>query len=166
MVLRRGQERILLVDDELTLVEMGKRMLEDLGYRVEARTDSVEAMEVFRAQPDQFELVITDYTMPHMTGLDLTREVLAVRPDIPVILCTGFSESFTEEKVNAKGIRKLVMKPFTKQEIAWAVAEALEDARGTKLKPGEAGIGDSRPGHEAPRPGIPSVAFIDPLQGE
>ena len=96
--LPRGSERILLVDDEPAVMEMGTRLLEHLGYKVTSQTDSVSALEVFRSSPDEFDLIITDYTMPKLTGLDFAREVLRIRPDIPILLCTGFSEKITPDQ--------------------------------------------------------------------
>ncbi|MDP3029139.1 MAG: GAF domain-containing protein, partial [Deltaproteobacteria bacterium] len=109
-----GSERILFVDDEKALVDMIKQMIESLGYKVAGRTSSIEALEAFRAQPDKFDLVITDQTMPNMTGKMLAKELLRIRPDIPIILCTGYSELITEEKAKAMGIRELVMKPVVR----------------------------------------------------
>ncbi|MBW1796685.1 MAG: response regulator, partial [Deltaproteobacteria bacterium] len=102
--LPRGNERILFVDDEEPLVRMGQQMLERLGYHVTARTSSVEALEAFRAQPDRFDLVITDQTMPNMTGVELAKELMRIRPDIPIILITGFSEIVPPEKAKKMGI--------------------------------------------------------------
>ncbi len=113
-----GTERILFVDDEHSLADLGKRMLELLGYDVTMRTSSIEALEVFREQPDRFDLVITDMTMPNMTGRDLCRELLQIRLDLPIILCTGFSEMITEEKAKGMGIKAFLMKPFDMREIA------------------------------------------------
>ncbi|MDP3028951.1 MAG: PAS domain S-box protein, partial [Deltaproteobacteria bacterium] len=121
-----GSERILFVDDEKVLVEMVKQMLESLGYRVVDRTSSIEALEAFRAQPDQFDLVITDQTMPNMTGETLARELLRIRPDIPIILCTGYSELITEEKAKAMGIRELLMKPVVRAEMARIIRHVLD----------------------------------------
>ncbi|MGA2227945.1 MAG: PAS domain S-box protein, partial [Syntrophobacteraceae bacterium] len=101
---QRGSERILLVDDESTLMEMATSILERLGYKVTGQTDSVNALEVFRLSPDEFDLVITDYTMPKLTGLDLAREVRRIRPDMPVLLCTGFSEKITPDSVKELGV--------------------------------------------------------------
>jgi len=86
-----GKERILLIDDEEILVEMGRTMLERLGYKVTVRTSSIDALVTFQNQPDKFDAVITDQTMPVMTGIDLARRVLQIRPDIPIVLCTGYS---------------------------------------------------------------------------
>jgi PAS domain S-box-containing protein len=124
--IRRGSERILLIDDEDALVALGRKMLGQLGYKVTARTDCREALDLFRSQPDGFDLVITDYTMPHMTGIDLSRELLLIRPGIPVILCTGFSETITPEKAKEMGIRKFVMKPLSRRNLAEVVRRVLD----------------------------------------
>lgn len=123
--LPRGTARILFVDDEEILVEMGRNMLELLGYEVSATTSSVEALELFRSRPDRFDLVVSDFTMPHMTGADLAREIMGIRPDIPVILCTGFSERITEIKARDMGIRAFAMKPLRMREFAETVRGAL-----------------------------------------
>jgi PAS domain S-box-containing protein len=122
-----GNERILFVDDEEDLVDMVQQMLERLGYSVVAKTNSLEALEVFKAQPDQFALVITDQTMPYMTGADLAQELMRIRPDIPIILCTGFSEVISAERAKALGIREFVMKPFATREIAEITRYVLDD---------------------------------------
>ena len=95
---QRGSERILLVDDEPAVMEMATSILEHLGYKVTCQTDSVSALEIFRSSPDEFDLVITDYTMPKLTGLDFAREVRRIRPDMPILLCTGFSEKITPDQ--------------------------------------------------------------------
>jgi signal transduction histidine kinase/ActR/RegA family two-component response regulator len=125
-----GRERILLVDDEKALTDLGERMLGQLGYEVTARTSSTEALELFRDKPDRFDLVITDMTMPGMTGVELSMEVLRIRPDIPVILCTGFSERITEEQAKQKGIRAFMMKPFAMREVAETVRRVLAQGNG------------------------------------
>jgi CheY-like chemotaxis protein len=122
-----GSERILFVDDDNSLAEMGKLMLEKLGYKVTVRTSSIEALEVFRKTPNKFDLVITDQTMPNKTGTQLTRELLRLRPDIPVILCTGFSETVNKENFRALGIRGFVMKPIVKNDIAKIIRKVLEE---------------------------------------
>ena len=124
--LANGSEKILLVDDEAALAEVGKQMLEFLGYQVEARTNPVEALELLRAEPNRFDAVITDMTMPRMTGMNLAREILAIRPGIATILCTGFSDQADEEKAQSAGIRALLYKPLTMQGLATAVRAALE----------------------------------------
>jgi PAS domain S-box-containing protein len=120
-----GQERILLVDDEQPLVEIGKQMLERLGYTVAARTSSVEALELFKAQPDRFDLVITDIVMPNMTGETLAEKVMDIRADIPVIFCTGYSEKFTRQQASEMGVRSFLMKPLLMQDLANTVRQAL-----------------------------------------
>jgi PAS domain S-box-containing protein len=121
----RGSERILLVDDEPTLMEMGTSLLERLGYKVTSQTDSVKALEIFRSSPDKFDLVITDYTMPKLTGLDFAREVLRVRPDMPIMLCTGFSEKITPDSVKELGLGFL-MKPYGMRQMSEAIRKILD----------------------------------------
>jgi len=120
-----GTERILFVDDEQALVKMGKQLLEFLGYKVTTSTSSIEALELFKVQPDKFDLVITDLTMPNMTGDELAQKLMAIRPDIPVILCTGFSTKMTAEKTKKIGIRAFVLKPVIKQDIAETIRKVL-----------------------------------------
>ena len=120
-----GTERILLVDDEEAIANMLRSMLERLGYQVHLITNSLEALEVFRAQPDAFDLVITDQTMPKLTGGELAKELLAVRADIPIILCTGFSASLTEELAKNLGIREYIMKPVIFQELNQKIRAVL-----------------------------------------
>lgn len=120
-----GHEHILLVDDEPVLVEVGRRLLERLGYRVDTRTSSVDALELFRDHPNSYDLVITDMTMPNMTGDKLAKEILQIRQDIPIVLCTGYSESILEERAKAIGIKSLIRKPILVAEIARAIREAL-----------------------------------------
>jgi PAS domain S-box-containing protein len=123
----KGTERILFVDDETALVNIGRRMLGRLGYKVTTRTDSLEALQLFREQPDQFDLVITDMTMPNMTGIRLARELMGICPDIPIILCTGFSELISEERAKEMGIREFVMKPLIMSEMARVVRRAVQN---------------------------------------
>jgi PAS domain S-box-containing protein len=120
-----GTGRILFVDDEEELAKVWPRMLQQLGYDVLAKTSSVEALQAFRAQPEEFDLVMTDYTMPDMTGEQLAREVLKVRPDVPIVLCTGFSEKINEEKAKALGITEFVSKPLDLRTLAGVVHRAL-----------------------------------------
>lgn len=124
--LQHGQECILLVDDEAPLAHLAQELLTRLGYQVVIRTSSVEALEVFRAAPERFDLVMTDQTMPVMPGDMLVQEIRALRPEIPVILCTGFSHTMTEEKARALGIDAFLMKPFTARELASAIRQGLE----------------------------------------
>jgi PAS domain S-box-containing protein len=118
-----GTEQILLVDDEEPIVRMEEEMLKRLGYRLVPRTSSIEALEAFRAQPDKFDLVITDMTMPNMTGARLAKEILKIRSDIPIILCTGYSEKIPKEKLSAISY---VMKPVSMSQIARTIREALD----------------------------------------
>jgi len=124
-----GKERILLVDDEEALIEMGERILIYLGYKVTSMTSSIEALELFRAQPENFDLLITDYTMPKMTGAELASHILAIRPGMPIVLCTGFSEVFTEEKALALGVQGYVMKPLSIHDLAEVCRSVLDKAR-------------------------------------
>ncbi len=121
-----GKERILFVDDEEILANMGKTMLERLGYHVTVRKSSLEALEIFQNQPDKFDLVITDQTMPGMTGSDLSRRMLQIRPEIPIILCTGYSTIMSEEKAKSMGIKEFAFKPLTKQDIAKLIRKVLD----------------------------------------
>lgn len=127
--LPEGKERILVVDDEETLSNLIAGMLGSLGYSVRGFTSGLTALACFRSHPDEFDLVITDHTMPHISGTELAREILRIRADIPVILCTGFSEKVTSETVADTGIRELVMKPFDRRTIAEVVRNVL-DGRG------------------------------------
>jgi len=120
-----GKGRILVVDDEKVLVEMLKEMLESLGYEVSVRYSSMGALEFFRTHSESFDAVITDQTMPHMTGIELAREILKVREDIPVILCTGFSEIIDENTAKHYGIRAFLMKPVAMQQLAGVVRAVL-----------------------------------------
>jgi PAS domain S-box-containing protein len=121
-----GNERILFVDDEKSMAEIGRQRLERFGYQVEARTDPMEALEHFRANPDQFDLVITDMTMPHITGDKLVKEILKIRPDMPTILCTGFSEKIDEEKAKEIGIRQYIEKPYDRGTLSRLVRKVLD----------------------------------------
>jgi CheY-like chemotaxis protein len=122
-----GTEHILFVDDEKDLVEMGKQMLQKMGYTVTVRTSSIEVLEAFRQNPEKYDLVITDQAMPNMTGTQLTQELTSIRPDIPVILCTGFSESVNKENYKAMGIRSFLLKPIIKKEMARVIREVLTE---------------------------------------
>ncbi len=125
----RGNERILFVDDEEIIVHSVRNMLEHLGYQVTALMDSQEALNLFSANPSQFDLVITDQTMPFMTGEDLGRELMRIRSDIPVILCTGYSDLVSSEEAMKKGFRDFIMKPFTVREGAELVRRVLDPKR-------------------------------------
>jgi len=121
-----GSERVLLVDDEEAMVKAAEQMLNKLGYHVESTTRAVDALAAFREQPDTYDLVITDMTMPNMTGENLAEALMRVRPDIPVILCTGFSHQMDEEKALDMGIRAFVMKPFDFKDVAQTIRRVLD----------------------------------------
>jgi CheY-like chemotaxis protein len=124
-----GNEHILFVDDEAVLAHLGQEMLEHLGYTVTVRTSSLEALEVFRVTPQRFSLVITDQTMPNMTGETLCRELRRIRSDVPLILCTGFSHTMTEEQAKAAGIDAFLMKPFVVRDMGLVIRRVLEQHR-------------------------------------
>ena len=121
----RGHGHILVIDDEEMLVLLNKRMLESLGYEVTTATSTLEAIEIFQAQPDKFALVITDQTMPRMDGMQLSLEFRHIQPDIPIILCTGFSEKVSKETVRAAGINALLLKPINLHELGEMVSKVL-----------------------------------------
>ena len=128
---RRGQERILLVDDESDVAFAGGKMLERLGYEVVVKMDGRDALDLFRAGPDRFDLIITDQAMPGMSGTELAKELTSIRADIPVILCTGFGHdpngAFSPENREVAGIRELAMKPLDRAEMADMIRRVLED---------------------------------------
>ena len=126
----KGKRRILFVDDEEALVEIGKQMLERLGYEVVAEKDSVRALKQFQRDPAKFDLVITDQTMPNMSGIELAKRMMSIKKDIPVILCTGFSEMISSESAKAMGIREFVMKPIIKNEMAEIIRRVMADQEG------------------------------------
>ena len=121
----RGCEKILLVDDERPLVELGRNLLEKLGYTVTGLTSSVSALEIFQEDPLFFDLVITDLTMPNLNGLDLTAKITALRPDLPVVLCTGFSSKISMETIFDAGIRGVILKPMLLHEMARTIRKVL-----------------------------------------
>ncbi len=124
-----GKERILFVDDEPSITRMGSRTLEGLGYSVTTCTNSLHALELFRTSPGDFDLVITDMTMPDLTGDRLSVELLKIRPDIPVILCTGYSKKISEETAGEIGIRAFAHKPIIKSDLAVTVRKVLDETR-------------------------------------
>ncbi len=123
--LRIGSEHILLIDDEKMLADLMETMLHRLGYEVTSQTDSHEALEVFRKQPESFDLVITDQAMPGMTGLEISRRLLEIRSDIPIIICTGYSDKISKVKAESLGIKEFVMKPVDKNTISRVIRDAL-----------------------------------------
>ncbi|MFA6464230.1 MAG: MASE3 domain-containing protein [Desulfurivibrionaceae bacterium] len=124
-----GNEHILVVDDEKVIAELMQKTLEILGYRVSICIDSRQALEQFAAHPSDFDLVITDMTMPHLTGAELAQQLLAIKPELPIVLCTGFSEIINEEKAWALGIRRLLMKPVLRDELARVLRQMLDQPK-------------------------------------
>jgi len=125
--IQKGNESVLLVDDQDAVVQMERKMLERLGYKVTIRNSSIDALEAFRANPDNFDLVITDMTMPNMTGDKLAAELIKIRPDISIILCTGFSEIMSEEKAVFLGIKGFLMKPVVMKDLSQKIREVLDN---------------------------------------
>jgi CheY-like chemotaxis protein len=127
-IMPTGTEQILFVDDEKTLTELGLQILKRLGYTVITRTSSIEALELFTVQPDKFDLVITDMTMPNMTGDEMAAKMMEIRADIPVILCTGYSERISKDKAHEIGIKEFVLKPIIMSEMALTVRKVLDES--------------------------------------
>jgi len=127
-----GTEQILLVDDEEAILTMEKQMLERLGYQVISHTSSLEALETFRDSPDKFDLVITDMAMPNIPGDRLSAELTKIRSDIPVLLCTGFSETMSEEKATSLGIKGFLLKPIVMKDLAQKIREVLDNNKAKK----------------------------------
>jgi CheY-like chemotaxis protein len=133
-----GAGSILLVDDETSILSMSGKLLKQLGYKVTAMNMPREALELFRKSPDAFDAVVTDQTMPKMTGVELAAEIIKIRPGAPVALCTGFSDSVTKDKAREMGIREFVMKPFGTREFAEAMSRltgSVSKEAGLRLPP-------------------------------
>jgi CheY-like chemotaxis protein len=123
-----GSEHILLVDDEEMIVEIATLILESLGYQVSSRLSSTEALELFRTNHEAYDLVVTDLTMPQMNGEQLAREMMAINPEIPIIICSGYSEMMGREQAAALGVKELLMKPITIAEMSQKVRKVLDAA--------------------------------------
>ncbi|HVN71854.1 MAG TPA: response regulator [Desulfomonilia bacterium] len=142
MEMPTGTERILFVDDEPALVDLAQSLFESLGYQVTATSSSTQALELFRKDPGRYDVVVTDMTMPEMTGDRLSQEMMEIRPDLPVILYTGYSEYMSEEQAKAMGIREFILKPFGMRDMAHAIRKVLDENRevpkptNKKLSPG------------------------------
>jgi len=121
-----GREMILIVDNEEPLLEMTGQTLERLGYQVLALSSGIEALEAFRARPETFDLVITDLTMPQMTGVELAQEMFRIRPGLPIIGCTGFGELMSQEKALDLGLRALIHKPVHRRQLALVIRRTLD----------------------------------------
>jgi signal transduction histidine kinase/ActR/RegA family two-component response regulator len=124
-----GSEHILLVDDEKSVAQIETQMLNRLGYKVTVHTSSRKALECFRSDPERFDLLLSDVTMPEITGDKLAQKVLAIRPDIPVLLCTGFSENFDQHQADQLGIKGFLMKPVVKSDLARMVRQILDEEK-------------------------------------
>ncbi|MCF6248689.1 MAG: ATP-binding protein [Desulfobacula sp.] len=120
------KENILFVDDEVAIAKVGKRILESLNYKVTTLTDSLEALELFRSKPGQFQAVVTDWTMPKMTGDKLAIEIKKINPDIPILLCTGLDKEIAHEELSQSGLDYFYKKPISKHELAAALQKALK----------------------------------------
>jgi PAS domain S-box-containing protein len=129
----KGSERILWVDDEAEMTAMTEQLLGRLGYEVVTKNNSVEALDLFKSDPYHFDLVVTDMTMPLMTGGEFAAAVLSIRPDTPVILCTGYSDMFSEEQARALGIRDFVIKPVNKSQLASIIRRALDGGKAKEV---------------------------------
>ncbi|MCP4755973.1 MAG: response regulator [Proteobacteria bacterium] len=125
-VMSKGSERLLIIDDEESLVKLEKRILEQCGYQVTSSTDSFEAIALFRKRPDQFDLVVTDQTMPKLTGAKMAQEMLRIRPDIKIVLVTGFSKAFSPQQAKAIGIDSYIMKPIDPHSFSKTIRRVLD----------------------------------------
>jgi signal transduction histidine kinase/ActR/RegA family two-component response regulator len=130
VTLAKGTERILYIDDDEMLTTLNQRMLADMGYRVTVQTNSLEALKLFTATADNFDLVITDQTMPDLTGMDLIEKIRAIRPEIPTILCTGYSSKVNKEKARQSGINAFLMKPVEFSEMLQVIRQVIGDEAG------------------------------------
>ena len=126
--LPRGSERILFVDDEEAVLDMVKKILTRLGYEVEVFQSSVNAIKSFEAQPEKYDLIITDQSMPYVSGENTAIELMNIRPDVPIILCTGYSELISEDKAKAIGIKAFLMKPIEKSVFAKTIRDVLDQS--------------------------------------
>jgi len=143
-------ERILFVDDEVGIIKMAEHMLLSLGFRPVVTSQSTKALEMFNRDPSRFDMVITDQVMPEMTGAELAKQLLAIKSDLPIILCTGFSETFSASEAKACGIREFIMKPIGRQELAEAVRRALSPPpKGQEESLGDGATSPERPDPEA-----------------
>ena len=130
--LPRGSESIMFVDDEPGIVAMATQMLSSLGYQVTTATRAKDALAIFKQEPKRFDLIITDQIMPGITGMEMVREMHAIRRDIPALLCTGFSKTVSDQDLLAEGIHEILMKPIVLRQIAEAIRSALDTAQTVK----------------------------------
>ena len=129
-----GTERILLLDDEIAVINLQKQMLSRLGYQITISTDPCDAIREIQSHPEDFDLIISDMTMPGMTGDVVAKKISSKYPEIPIIICTGFSEKINEEKIHELSIKKIVMKPIKKATIAHTVRQVLDEVKSHKKK--------------------------------
>jgi len=130
--MKTGDEHILLVDDEPSITKLVQLMLERLGYTVTARVSSIEGLEAFKENPDKFDLVVSDMSMPSMTGDQLAHQIRQIRPEVPIIICTGFSERINKENAEEIGVNGFLMKPIVKFEMAEMIRNVLDENKGGK----------------------------------
>ena len=123
----KGKENILFIDDEELIVEIAHQLLENLGYKVTSLTSSVEAFKLFKSNPNMFDLIITDMSMPEMTGDELAKNILEIRPDTPIILSTGYNELISEEKAEQIGIKAFLKKPFKIDYVSKVIRKILDE---------------------------------------
>ena len=123
----KGNERILFIDDEEMVAQVGKDLLEHLGYEVTIETSSTEALEEFRSHPDRYDLVITDQIMPQLTGTLLAVELMGIRPEVPIVIIAGYSDSITVEECQEMGIRQLVRKPLNPDSFSRTIRNVLDE---------------------------------------
>jgi CheY-like chemotaxis protein len=123
----RGKERILLVDDEIELVESGKRVLKWMGYQVKGATDPIEALEMIRNQPHQFDLIISDFSMPQMNGIQMSEEIKRINPGIPIILLSGYNSDVAKKQIKSSGVNGFITKPISKNQLAIVIRKVLDD---------------------------------------
>ena len=119
--------RIMVIDDEKTIAQMMSSMLTSIGYSVSVYTSSEDAFETFAADPAQFDLIITDQTMPGLTGSDVARKVLEIRPEMPIVLCTGYSAMVKKETIEEIGVKEFIMKPFGAEKLFRVIRKALDN---------------------------------------
>ena len=132
-VMPTGNEHILLVDDEKQILRIEQMILERLGYKVEPKSSSLDALKTIKANPNSYDLIISDMTMPNMTGDQLAQKIMNIKPEMPIIICTGFSETISMENIKLMGVKALLMKPIIRSEIALTVRKVLDEAKGAKL---------------------------------
>jgi DNA-binding NtrC family response regulator len=124
-----GHECVLFVDDEPFQTEIGKALLERLGYDIVTANSSSGALKLFNEKPNRFDLVITDYSMPGMSGIILSKSIHETNPKLPIILCTGFSDQLTQENMNVSGIKALIMKPYLMKDFATIIRHILDESK-------------------------------------